>query len=134
MCVAGCVAGYVMGCKECGVAARRGDLLDVDLRREQLQARGGEEPGVAQCRGAVLGQVLLPQVAGQADDPGVLALRHVCKHPDVRGADHVELVADGRRTPLGQRLQVDAAGTVQQVGLGVRGAGQRAKVSGAMRS
>lgn len=101
-------------------------VLDVDLWREQLQARGGEEPGVAQCRGAVLGQVLLAQVAGQADDPGVLALRHVRKHPDVRGADHVELVADGRRAPLGQRLQVDAAGAVQQVGLGAgRGRGQR---------
>lgn len=68
----------------------------------------------------MLGQVLLAQVAGQADDPGVLALRHVRKHPDVRGADHVELVADGRRAPLSQRLQVNATGTVQQVGLGGR--------------
>lgn len=31
----------------------------------------------------MFGQVLLSQVAGEADDPGVLALRDVGKHPDV---------------------------------------------------
>lgn len=66
------------------------------MGREQLQAGVGEHPGVVECGGAVLGQVLLAQVAGQADDPGVLALRHVGKHPDVRWADHIKLVADGR--------------------------------------
>lgn len=41
-------------------------------------------------------QVLLPQVAGEADDPGVLALSNVGKHPDVGGAHYIKLVADGR--------------------------------------
>lgn len=31
----------------------------------------------------MFGQVLLPQVAGEADDPGVLALSDMGKHPDV---------------------------------------------------
>lgn len=48
----------------------------------------------------MFGQVLLPQVAGEADDPGVLALSDVGKHPNVRGAHHVELVADGGGAPL----------------------------------
>ena len=48
----------------------------------------------------MFGQVLLPQVAGEADDPGVLALSDVGKHPDVWGAHHIELVADGRGAPL----------------------------------
>lgn len=79
-------------------------LLDVNLGREQLQPGGGKMPGVAQCSGAVLGQVLLAQVAGQADDPRVLTLSHVCKNPNVRRADYVKLVADGRRAPFGQGL------------------------------
>lgn len=95
-------------------------VLDVDLRRQQLQPRVGEHPGVVEGGGAELGEVLLPQVAGEADDPGVLALSDVCKHPDVGGAHHVELVADGRRAPLRQRLQVDATGAEQQVALGGR--------------
>lgn len=69
------------------------------------------------------GQIFLPQVAGQADDPGVLALCHMGKHPDVRGANHVKLVADGRRAPFRQCLQVDATRAVQQVGL--QGAAER---------
>ncbi len=91
------------------------NILDVDLWREQLKACGGEDPSVTQRSGAVLGQVFLPQVTRQADDPGVLTLRHMGKHPDVGGAYHIKLVADGRRAPLCQSLKVDSTGTVQQI-------------------
>lgn len=88
--------------------------------RQQLQAGVGEHPGVVEGGGAVLGQVLLPQVAGEADDPGVLALSDVGEHPDVRGTHHVELVADGGGAPLRQRLEVNPAGAVQQVRLRIQ--------------
>lgn len=58
-------------------------VLDVNLRREQLQAGVSKHPGVVESARAMLGQVLLAQVAGQADDPGVLALSDMRKHPDV---------------------------------------------------
>lgn len=70
------------------------------MRRQQLQAGVGKHPCVVEGGGAMFGQVLLPQVAGEADDPGVLALSDMGKHPDVRGAHHIELVADGRGAPL----------------------------------
>lgn len=63
----------------------------------------------------MFGQVILPQVAGEADDPGVLALSNVGKHPDVWRAHHIKLVADGRGAPLCQRLKIDSTGAVQQV-------------------
>lgn len=59
------------------------NLLDVDLWRQQLQACVGKHPGIVEGSGAMFGEVLLTQVAGEADDPGVLALRNVSKHPDV---------------------------------------------------
>lgn len=43
----------------------------------------------------MFGQVLLPQVAGETDDPWVLALSNMGKNPDVRGAHYIKLVADG---------------------------------------
>lgn len=89
---------------------------------EQLKACRGEEPSVAQRSGAVLGQVLLPQVTRQADDPGVLTLCHMGKHPDVGGAYHIKLMADGRRAPLCQSLKVYSTGTVQQICLQQKGA------------
>lgn len=70
------------------------------MRRQQLQAGVGKHPCVVEGGRAMFGQVLLPQVAGEADDPGVLALSDMGKHPDVRGAHHIELVADGRGAPL----------------------------------
>lgn len=76
------------------------NILNVNLWRQQLKASVGKHPGVVECSGAMFGQVLLPQIAGEADDPGVLALRDVGKHPDVRGAHHIKLVTDGRGTPL----------------------------------
>ncbi len=91
------------------------NILDVNLWREQLKACGGEDPSVTQRSGTVLGQVFLPQVTRQADDPGVLTLRHMGKHPDVGGAYHIKLVADGRRAPLCQSLKVYSTGTVQQI-------------------
>lgn len=68
--------------------------------RKQLQASVGKHPGIVDCSGAMFGKVLLPQVAGEADDPGVLALSNMGKYPDVRGAHHVELVANWRGAPL----------------------------------
>lgn len=77
-----------------------GNILDVNLWRQQLQAGVGKHPGIVECSGAMFWQVLLPQVAGEADDPGVLALSNVGKHPDVGGAHYIKLVADGRWAPL----------------------------------
>lgn len=75
-------------------------ILYVNLRRQQLKAGVGKHPGIVEGSGAMFGQVLLPQVAGEADDPGILALRDVGKHPDVGGTHHIKLVTDGRGTPL----------------------------------
>lgn len=60
-----------------------GNILDVNLWRQQLKADVGKHPCIVDCSGAMFGEVLLPQVAGEADDPGVLALSNVGKHPDV---------------------------------------------------
>lgn len=59
------------------------NILDVNLWRQQLQAGVGKHPGIVEGSGAMLGEVLLTQVTREADDPGVLALRDVGKHPDV---------------------------------------------------
>lgn len=61
----------------------RGNILDINLWRQQLQAGVGKHPCIVDRSGAMFGQVLLSQVAGEADDPGVLALSNVGKHPDV---------------------------------------------------
>lgn len=80
-----------------------------------MQAGVGKHPGIVDCSGAMFGQVLLSQVAGEADDPGVLALSNMGKHPDVGGAHHVKLMTDGRGAPLCKGLKINPAGTVQQV-------------------
>lgn len=61
----------------------RENLLDVNLWRQQLQAGVGKHPCIVDCGWAMFGQVLLAQVAGEADDPGVLALSDMGKHPNV---------------------------------------------------
>lgn len=60
-----------------------GYTLDVNLWRQQLQTGVGKHPGIVEGSGTEFGQVLLSQVAGEADDPGVLALSNVGKHPNV---------------------------------------------------
>lgn len=83
-------------CKMTGYKDLKSNILDVNLWRQQLQAGVGKHPGIVEGSGAMFGQVLLPQVAGEADDPGVLALSNVGEHPNVRRAHHIKLVADGR--------------------------------------
>lgn len=63
----------------------------------------------------MFGQVLLPQVAGETDDPGILTLSNMGKNPDVRRAHYVKLVADGRGAPLCQCLEIDPTWAVEQV-------------------
>lgn len=63
----------------------------------------------------MLGQVFLPQVAGETDDPGILTLSNVSKNPDVRRAHHVKLVADGGGAPLCQCLEINSTWAVKQV-------------------
>lgn len=75
----------------------------------------------------MLWQVLLPQVAGETDDPGILTLSNVGKNPDVRRAHHVKLVADGRGAPLCQCLEIDPTWAVEQVCLKRRTAFKKKK-------
>lgn len=49
-------------------------------------------------------QVFLSQVAGEADDPGVLTLGNMGKYPDVWRADHIKLMTDWRGTPFRKSL------------------------------
>lgn len=46
-------------------------LLGVNQWHHRLEPGEGVRPGVAEGRGAVLGQVLLPKEAEEAEDPGV---------------------------------------------------------------
>lgn len=72
-----------------------GNILDVNLWRQKLQTGVGKHPSVVEGCGAMFGKVLLPQVAGETDDPRVLALSNMGKNPNVRGAHYIKLVADG---------------------------------------
>lgn len=101
-----------------GREAQRRPLLGVHQGHDRLEPREGVGPGVAEGRGAVLGQVLLPQEAEQAEDPGVLD--GLSEYPDVGRALHVVVAVDQDRVPLHQPLQIHAVGQ-RKGGLGVSG-------------
>lgn len=56
----------------------------------------------------MLGQVLLPQEAEEAEDPGVLD--GLSEYPDVGGALYIVMAVDQDCVPLHQPLQIHAVG------------------------
>lgn len=83
-------------------------LLGVHQRHDWLEPSEGIGPGIAEGRGTMLGQVLLPQETEQTEDPGVFD--RLSEYPDVGWALHIIMAVDQDRIPLHQPLKIHTVG------------------------